>query len=101
MPNNKQTKLAIRTAIQFLTSAFLHEYSSAQVETKSAECFEATSIPRGEALSLFQSPFDMRCNSHENTVPGSTTSPSMRSPSSDTTKVMFSGWPAWPFSVVW
>jgi hypothetical protein len=64
-------------------------------------CFEAISIPCDEASFLFQSPFDERRNSQENTVPGSTTSPSMRSPSSETTKVMFSGGPCRPFNVVW
>jgi len=45
---------------------------------------------------LAQSFFDVRCSSQENTVPGSTTSPSSLSPSSETKKVMSSGGPCWP-----
>src|SRR6266480_1451969 len=44
---------------------------------------------------LSPSPFDVRCNSHENTVPGSVARPSMRSPFFETMKVISSGGPCW------
>src|SRR6267143_6384310 len=50
---------------------------------------------RNAAQSLSQSLFGVRRNSHENTVPGSTTRPSMRSPFSETMNVISSSGACW------
>ena len=55
---------------------------------------------RRSLQSTFQSRFDVRRNSHENTVPRSVARPSMRSPFSETMKVISSGGPC-RLSILW